>query len=448
MVVPDQAAHVGFAGNTARGVGGDNLAAVVPRQPAHVVVTRHAGRGVAAANPAIDHVDAHQPADILDSRYAARHVAGADLAHVVPGQPRGQHGTRHVGVDQPDVPDLRRGIAEQAGKNDRVRVDEEIADRPPVALEDRTERILQQQPPSNCLDAGAADRRPAFAAVPVIVARIRTAAPVGVEVQVRRQLVADASAGAPHVDRPLGKGSGRVVGPPDRCVIQHAVAVQVVAHRIELGQVADIDEVIVIEVVVPDSSRDHDREARHHAQAAGICRAHRNHGRARPPRGQPQLRPRPCDRHPIGVVRQCRVGQRVVFRIGKRVRHVGRHGSGAPYQRPVWQHAIHHHRRPVAVRHGDIHRIYRAGRHHDAGAGILIDPGCFDIERRSGHRRAKIRQRHVVGTARRLQHQRRDGCRVRRRRRAAAEPQKAGRRGRHTGCGGQVRFLQHPPASR
>ena len=92
--------------------------------------------------------------------------------------------------------------------------------------------------------------------VGVWIVRVHVAVAVRVEVEIRRELVAGAVAGrvrvgvrATHVLRRHrareGRGVARLVAGGRR-----AIAVQVPAHRVQLGQRVDLDQAVVVRVVV------------------------------------------------------------------------------------------------------------------------------------------------------------------------------------------------------
>ena len=81
--------------------------------------------------------------------------------------------------------------------------------------------------------------------VPILVARVRPAVAVGVEVEVRREFVPAAGTVATHRQPGIGKRRG-IPGPVDRI----AAAAEVVADGVELRQAADFDEAVRVGVVV------------------------------------------------------------------------------------------------------------------------------------------------------------------------------------------------------
>ena len=292
-----------------------------------------------------------------------------------------------------------------------------------------------------------ADRRPAGAVVPERIAGVGHPVAVGVEVEIRRQLVAGALVRAAHVPGPVGESQVVLSPVRQRPVVHRAVAVQVVAHRVELRERRHLDQPVVVEVVVAVAHPDRHQEALHHPVAAGIGRAHL-HGddAARRQRGQGQRRSGRVRRQPSRVARVRGIAQDVVVRIGERARQVDRHGA-ADLQRPAGQRRRHD-RRPVAGRRRHVRRVHRGPGHHDAGARVAVDALGLDVEGALGHRGAEPGQGECAGSARRLQQQRRDRRRVGRRGRRAAERREPRRRRRHAARRGQIRLLQDPPAAR
>ena len=93
------------------------------------------------------------------------------------------------------------------------------------------------------------DGIPAQATVPVSVARIHGAAVVGVETQVRRQLVpGTATAGAAHARDGVWEGGD--IGSSIGAIVRCAITVQVPADGVQLRQGGDLDQVVVVGVVV------------------------------------------------------------------------------------------------------------------------------------------------------------------------------------------------------
>ena len=185
----------------------------------------------------------HQPADPRLAVDVARRIGADDeTAHVAPDQaPDAIARAVHHHVLQPEVANLGAGArgAEQPSLARPFAV--QAGDGAAVALELGVEARVR-----------AADRFPAGGEVPEGVAIADGAAAVGVEVQVGGQLVAGAACGgAAHAG---DGGEGRCVG-----VFAgrggHAVAVQVVAHRVQLVQVPDLDEPVVVVVVVAEGQR-------------------------------------------------------------------------------------------------------------------------------------------------------------------------------------------------
>ena len=188
-----------------------------------------------------------QPADKLIRRHAARHVAVADLSVTAESdQPAHVRAARHIDVEQSEVADDT--VADRSEQPCGIesaaidRLDQQVADGMPVAVESRTERI-----------EGITNGHPAVPVVPIGVACVGAPAGVGVEVQIRRQFVADTSVGAPHPRRSLDER--RMVPAPVGLHVRRAIAVQVVAHGVELRQIANIDETVVVRVVVASARR-------------------------------------------------------------------------------------------------------------------------------------------------------------------------------------------------
>ena len=104
----------------------------------------------------------------------------------------------------------------------------------------------------------AADGVPAATTVPVSVPCIYRAAVVGVEVQVRRQLVPGATAARAAHARDGVRESHDIVGSMGGSV-RRAVSVQIPADGIQLRQVAYINQAIIVPVVVVRLRRDRRR---------------------------------------------------------------------------------------------------------------------------------------------------------------------------------------------
>ena len=185
-----------------------------PAHPSHQ--PRHAGNAGragprAARGPGRDHCSG-------ELRHQRRDFGGAaaDAAHLGVRHPQGAHRAAHS-VEQGGV----------AGGVD----DGQVGDRPVVALEGG--------------GVGAADGRP----VGEGVAGVHGAAAVVVEVEIVAQFVAGAGALAAHAGFGAGKGGGKDesgggAGGRD------AVAVQVIADGVQLGEGSDLDQVVVVVVVV------------------------------------------------------------------------------------------------------------------------------------------------------------------------------------------------------
>ena len=402
-------------------------------------------------------------------------VAGRDHAGVRHAQPRDRRAVHHA--EQP----LEAGC----------RVHEQVVDHVAVAVEDRPERI-----------GAVADRRPAAAAVVVGVAGVagrRAAGPrgtvaVGVEVQVRHQLVARADRRAavhrtPHPCRVARKGGavGGFVGRRRR-----AGAAQIPAHGVQLRQRRDLDQAVVVDVVVDGRAvvvhQAHAQEAVHGVVAAAVRHVRDRRRLAerievlqrlrgqRPP-GGPVL-PRERQRrgvhgHQLRVVDRDRhgdVGGRLHgqrHRVARRVQPVS--ARLVQHQRPGilprrTRHDVHQHFAAIVVRHRRRHLAdvaeYRHGvgdrnrfvvrvvvrqrphghraRRRPVGRGerqhaLIAGRAAVDVHR---HRRggACHRQRHRVGRRLVEPHRVRAGVGARalvQRQRGAAQPQLEGRRHRH-----------------
>ena len=196
----------------------------------------------------------------------------------------------------------------------------------PVAFENGIKRLYSA-------DTAAVDRRPAGAAVPVGIVAVGHAVAVGVKVQVRHQLVADAGAGgAAHTSRGVGVAARK------SAVVRSvagdgglAVAVLVVADGVQLRQGGNFNQAVVIGIVVgPVVGRF--AGPRRDQQAAGNNRQQQQRRRQRrQPQGQspkPQGQSRPfggAGRHfatPVaggggggGQAEAGRVGRRFRFSI-------------------------------------------------------------------------------------------------------------------------------------
>ena len=122
----------------------------------------------------------------------------------------------------------------------------------PVALQGSGERVLPYPVVPAVIggqSGGPGDGRPAGSIVPVIIAGVGLAAPVGVEVQVRRQLVAHAPTGygAAHPIDLVRERPGICI----RAVCRgYPVAVEVVPYGIELRQGCYLDQPVIVGVVV------------------------------------------------------------------------------------------------------------------------------------------------------------------------------------------------------
>ena len=248
VVVSHQSAHAGIGPAIGRpqGVGGADGAVVVARQPADLHV-----RAAVTDAPDVDRRPdpAQRPGPVVGSHQSAHvgilgndgacGVAGADAAFVLACQ----------GAHVPEAVDLHAGqaqvthhpadahVAQQAHVVGAGAVDVQVGDGVAAAVDDGGELV-----------AAIPDGFPACAVVVVgIVGAVAGGA--GVEVQVRGQLVAAAPV-ALGAGGAAGHGEGRrVVGAVGR-VVGHAVAVQVVADGVELGQGAYLDQAVAVAVVV------------------------------------------------------------------------------------------------------------------------------------------------------------------------------------------------------
>ena len=135
----------------------------------------------------------------------------------------------HAGVDHAHAADNRSRVdlAEQPGMRS-VSIDGQVGDGLAVAVED---------------GGVGADRGPI--GVRAGVCAVHGAVAIGVEVQVVAQFVPAACRRAAHAGDRAGEGGG-----VDGGVGRGAVAVQVVADGVELGEASDVDEVVVVVVVV------------------------------------------------------------------------------------------------------------------------------------------------------------------------------------------------------
>ena len=174
--------------------------------------------------------------------------------------------------------------------------------RPPIAVERR--RIRRRR---------RTHRQPAPTAGPVRVARIRTPAPVRVEVQVRTQFVTPTTAGPRTADPvPPGTGKRRPVRSRSR-PRRNPVAVQVVPHRIELRQRVHPEQTVPVGVV---DHRHRELLRRRPVRATRVGRRHPHHRRPHRHPGHPHCAPRPA--RTAGHVRRRRLGrirQRIPVRV-------------------------------------------------------------------------------------------------------------------------------------
>ena len=204
-------------------------------------------------------VVAHQSAGIAVALYrAALGVAGGDpggglgVAHE--GAQSGAAGAGDGRVNQSDLLNVAGAGAEQpqgilAGSAD----DGQVGDGVTVAVEPagvgrNSDRLVQKAERVHVAGVHAADGRPAGAAVVVSVIGA-VVGRAGVKVQVGAQLVAGAAGGrAAHVRLRAPEGGGVVVVVVG--LVGDAVAVQIPADGVELGQVADFNQAVVLVVVV------------------------------------------------------------------------------------------------------------------------------------------------------------------------------------------------------
>ena len=237
-------------------VAGDDGANRIPHQAAdgrrEHPVARNGRRRVAGADDAVPDEVPHEAAhhDAAPAAAGRRHRAAADVDRLdgsisVSGQ--GAHaeveaaraaGRRHGEVDQAQVRHAAAATQSIEHSPFAAAPHGQVGDRAVVAVEGGV--VL------------AADGRP----VGVGVAGVDRAVAVGVEVQVRGQLVAGAVAvgvrvrvRAAHVLPGRSPGEGRGVA---RLVARgrRAVAVEVPAQRVQLGQRVDLDQAVVVGVVV------------------------------------------------------------------------------------------------------------------------------------------------------------------------------------------------------
>ena len=193
-------------------------------------------RGIAGQNRAIvvAYQSARRGALLGDRNRTASGVAGCHRAVVYAYQSAicpviGAPAPLHVGVDHSHATDNGCGadLAEQPGIRG-VSIDGQVGDGLAVAVEH---------------GGVSANRGPI--GVRAGVAAVHGAVAIGVEVQVAAQFVPAARRRAAHAGDRAGEGRGVGGG-----VGGGAVAVQVVADGVELGEASDVDEVVVVVVVV------------------------------------------------------------------------------------------------------------------------------------------------------------------------------------------------------
>ena len=220
------------AGNPPGGIAGgyDGGAVVKPRQPADPDVGNrssvHRYPGVGGADRA--NVLAHQPAQIQPAGTgdrAARSVAGGDLAGVAARQHAHQTpAAAHDGVKHPQIPDHPVAAQETEQPGNAGGADGHIADGIPAAV-----KHCGVCPP---------DRRP----VGVVIPRAHAPAVVGVEIQIRRQFVAQ----PPHYRR-IPPAECRVIGRD--AGFRRPVAVQIPPDGVQLRQRIHLGQPVVVRVV-------------------------------------------------------------------------------------------------------------------------------------------------------------------------------------------------------
>ena len=308
LVVAGQPADVSVPLDRPRGMAGDDEAGVVTYQPAGPRTQpksddhKDAGSKYRRRFHAPDHrgatgaedgsqIGPDQPADMQFSGHPSRGPDIADNAPVVPDQTADRLLTGHVHVDQ-------REVADGAGQFDPAEeprvvatVDEEVGDGMSVALKRCAEGPDQRREE---LELGQAEGNPSFSVVPVGIARVGIAAPVGVEVEVLLQLIPRAAlkTAAHPVE---GRGEcGRIRGRVVRSV-RDAVAVQVVVDGIELRQRVDLDQPVPVRVVVvPHRHREPLGRAR--VRSGGVGGRYGDPRPARDPGCDRHLRSRPAHR--------------------------------------------------------------------------------------------------------------------------------------------------------
>ena len=169
-------------------------------------------------------------------------MAAGDFA-VVPASQNAHIGVAlHLGVNHAEIADDAGAAdsAEEANVVADLAVDIEVGDSLSVALELGVE-------PVSIADA---DGQPPVAAVPFRVDGAGSVAVRTVEVQRPGQFVALAGADADRLAR--GDGEGEAVVEGVVVVVRTPVAVrEIVAHRVQLLQVADFDQPVPVRVVHP-----------------------------------------------------------------------------------------------------------------------------------------------------------------------------------------------------
>ena len=181
-------------------------------------------------------VAAHQPAHPRPARHAPVDVAGGDRPLVVvPHQPAGLVAAGHVHRPQPQVAQhaARPQPLEQAHLVGAGPHDGKIGNRVAVAVEGPRIRPADRVPARAVIPVGRADRA---------------------EVQVEGQLVAGTARGqAAHTRCRVGEGHrvARIGG--------YAVAIQIPADGVQLGQAGDLNQAVVVRVVVNEARRHRNR---------------------------------------------------------------------------------------------------------------------------------------------------------------------------------------------
>ena len=276
---------------------------------------------------------AGQPADAIVTRHQAARIGPPDRpvqAHAQQAADKVVPADTYIG--QPHIANLMAARPVAADKAEQAHavivraVDIQVRDDMAVAVEGGG--IAQPIVIEPAIPQKLADRRPARTLVPVGVPPVRTAAAVGVEVQVGGEFIPFTAVGTTHLQRAFREG--RVVGPP-LLAIDKAVAVEVVAHRIELRQGANLDQRVIVDIVVAVACPDFDADLLHGTQPVRVGCAHQHAQAPRAERIQGHIRTRQpgIDTHRIG--RKQAVGQAVAIRIP------GTHPlcSASPLRRPA-----------------------------------------------------------------------------------------------------------------